>query len=156
MISASVKLRETKVGLCEGTAEMSSRVEESLVQSNLMTLCQNKPWSTPTPRGNVSERPLVAKISSTALTFALSTGTSRYLGGQFPSEGIFTSLSIKGGTSHRVQKDLALHVAEVWWMFLDLDELVFNHHFAHGLVRKERPLAVPDLVRLIVRRLDSS
>jgi hypothetical protein len=26
-------------------------------------------------------------------------------------EGIFTSLGVKGGASHRVQKDLALHVA---------------------------------------------
>ena len=59
----------------------------------------------------------------------------RHFGGQFPSEGIFTRLGIKGGASHRIQKNLALHVAEVWWMFLDLDELVFDHHLAHGLVR---------------------
>jgi len=59
----------------------------------------------------------------------------RHFGGQFPSEEIFTSLGVKGGASHRIQKDLALHVAEVWWVFLDLDELVFDHHLAHGFVR---------------------
>ena len=64
-------------------------------------------------------------------------GDLLHLGGQFPSEGIFTSLGIKGGESHRVQKNLALHVAKVWWMFLDLDKLIFNHHLAHGLVSKE-------------------
>ena len=58
--------------------------------------------------------------------------------------------------SHGIQKNLAFHVAEVWWVFLDLDELVFNHHLAHGLVRKECLLMVPDLVRLIAQRFDGS
>ena len=53
-----------------------SSSEKVQCKSILMSLYQDKPRSTPTPRRDVSERPLAVKISSTASTFALSTGTS--------------------------------------------------------------------------------
>lgn len=70
------------------------------------------------------------------------------------SECIGARLDIGGNTRQRVREDLVLELETVWRLLLDLDEIVLDHHFAHGLVRLQMTDTVTRLVSGVVLGLE--